>query len=133
MSAIYAIIDAAHVDDLNAAFVAMQCGPGVFATELTDDVSPSETSTVTHFHMYNAAANPRDYSDYAAAKAGSVAPPDINGDPVAWGVDGNISEAAALAAFSALQIWANDSDRSASEFAAEQRQGLGLSIKPTPS
>lgn len=132
MSAIYAIVTAAAAANLNAAFVAMQYGPGVFSIELTDDPTPDENSVVTHFHMYNAAANPSDFSDYAAAKAGNALPPDINGNPVAWGQDGIISEQDAFAAFAALQLWANDSDRSPTDFAGEQRAALGLSIKPQP-
>lgn len=132
MSAIYAIISAAKVTDLNAAFEAMQYGPGVFAVELTDDPSPGENSIVTHYHMYNASADPADFSTYAIAKAGTALPRDIEDNPVAWGHGGLISEAAALSAFADLQIWANDSERLPHEFAAEQRAGLGLSIKPAP-
>lgn len=130
MSAIYAIIPAAQATDLNAAFAAMQYGPGVFGQPLTTDDPATFSSPVTHFHMYNAAANPGDFSDYAAAKAGAVLPPDVNGNPVAWGEDGSIEEAAAFAAFAGLQMWANDSDRDPAEFATEQRAGLGLNEIP---
>lgn len=132
MSAIYAIVAAAQRDDLNLAFAAMQYGPDTFSVELTDETPATWSSTTTHFHMYNAGANAQDFSDFAAAKAGTALPPDIYGNPVAWGVDGAISEVDAFAAFTGLQMWANDSDRLPADFALEQRVGLGLTVKPGP-
>lgn len=132
MSAIYAIIPATQAVNLNLAFAAMQFGPDVFSVALTDAPSPTENATATHFHMYNASASPTDYAAYAAAKAGTALPLDFYGNPVAWGEEGLISEADAYEAFAALQLWANDSDRNPGEFAAEQRAGLGLSIRPMP-
>lgn len=45
-------------------------------------------------------------------------------------MDETITEADAFAAFAAIQLWANDSDRSPLEFSAEQRAGMALSLIP---
>lgn len=123
MSAIYAIVPAAHQATINAVGEALSRGQW-FTSALTNDPSPSPSSVKTHFHMYDALAKAQDYADYAAAKAGLALPPDINGDPVAWGEDGNPSTADAFAAFGSFQLWANDSDREPADFAAEQRAGF---------
>lgn len=127
MSAIYAIIPAEHADALNAVGETLSRGQW-FTGALTDDPSPSPSSAKTHYHMYDALAKAQDFADYAAAKAGTALPSDINGDPVAWGQNGAPTEQEAFAAFANLQLWANDSEREPADFAAEQRAGLGLSV-----
>lgn len=130
MSAVYAIIPAVNLVAINAACVALGWGLGVFGGNLTTDDPATLSSPVTHGHMYNASALPTDFSMLAAARAGAIPANDVNDNPIAWGENGVIAEADALVAFSALQVWANDSDREASVFAAEQRAGLGISIMP---
>lgn len=131
-AAIYAIVPAAQQANLNAAFEAMGRGPGTFFVALTNDPSPSPESTVTHYHMYDASAQPEHFSEYAAAKAGTALPPDAYGNPVAWGQDGIISQEDAFAAFATLQQWANDSEEDPVSFAAGRRDALGLSVRPHP-
>lgn len=127
MSAIYAITDENNVPALNAVFEALLRGP-VFSARLTTDNPSTPASPTTHRHMYDASANARDFADYVAAKEGLALPPDINGDPVAWGEGGLPTEVSAYAAFATLQLWANDSTREPSDFADEQRIGLGLNV-----
>lgn len=127
MSAVYAIAAESQVTALNAVFDALLRGP-VFSLGLTTDNPATPSSPITHRHMYDDAANPWDYAEYAAAKAGTALPRDINGGAVAWGEDGNPTESEVYAAFVGLQLWANDSDREPADFAAEQRAGLGLTV-----
>lgn len=125
MSAVYAIAPEAKVTALNAVFEALQRGP-VFLLGLTTDSPSTPSSPITHRHMYDDNANPWDYAEYSAAKAGTALPRDIYGNPVAWGEDGNPTEAEAYAAFIGLELWANNSSREPADFAQEQRDGLGL-------
>lgn len=130
MSQIYAIIPTAQQSDLNAFFVAYGWGTGTFGQPLTTDNPATYTSPATHWHSYNASAAPQDFSLFSLAKAGTLPENDMNGNPIAYGVGGVVSEAAALAAFAELQLWANDSDEEPWTFAAQRRAALGLSVIP---
>ncbi len=130
MSQIYGIISTAHQADLNAFFVAYGWGADTFGEKLTTDNPATSSSPATHWHSYNASAAPMDYSLFSLAKAGTLPENDVNGDPITYGVDGVVSEAAALAAFAALQLWANDSDESPYTFTGQRRAAMGLSVVP---
>jgi hypothetical protein len=130
VSQIYAIIPSAQQSDINSFFVAYGWGTGTFGGKLTIDNPATVTSSVTHHHSYNASAAPGDFSLFALAKAGMLPENNMNGDPIPYGVGGVVTEAAALAAFAALQLWANDSDENAYAFAVQRRAALGLSMVP---
>lgn len=130
MSQIYSIISAAHAPALNAFFEVYGYGPGTYSVPLTNELPPTAESPWTHFHNYNATATPTEYSLFSAAKAGTVPPNDKNGNPIAYGVGGVISEADVLEAFSHLELWANDSTEEPYDFAVGRRAVLGLSTIP---
>lgn len=132
MSQIYSIIPAAYADALNAFFVAFKWGTGTYAQPLTTDNPATYSSPATHFHNYNGSAAPGDFSLFSLAKAGALPVNDMNGEPIPYGVGGVVSEADALEAFSHLELWANDSSRLPSVFAAEQRAGLSPSLLTIP-
>ncbi|MGV0909273.1 hypothetical protein [Martelella sp. FOR1707] len=126
MASVYAIIPMTHHVIMNKIGQAMLRGE-MFTPALTTDNPSTPSSPITHAQMYDATANTTDFANYSAAKAGTALPPDVNGDPVAWGTGDIPTEAEAFAAFAVWELWANDSSRSPSVFAAEQRSGLGLS------
>ena len=130
MSQIYSIIPTAYRPALNAFFEAYGYGPGTYDQPLTDDAVPTVSSPATHFHSYNASASPTEYSLFSEAKAGTIPPNDKNGDPIAYGQGGVVSEVDALAAFEHLELWANDSSEEPSAFAAGRRAALGLNTIP---
>ena len=130
MSQIYAIIPDAQQPSINAFFVAYGWGAGTFGQPLTTGAPATTSSPVTHWHSYNASAGPEDFSLFSLAKAGTLPVNDMNGSPIPYGTGGVVSEADALAAFEALEWWANDSSESPGDFAAQRREALGLSTIP---
>lgn len=131
MSQIYSIIPAAQRLALNAFFVAYGWGQGTYDQPLTTDDPATTSSPATHYHNYNASAQPGDFSLFSLAKAGTLPVNDMNGNPIPYGEEGVVSEADAIAGFAALQLWANDSDEPTGPFAEGRRSALGLSLIPS--
>lgn len=127
---IFAIVSAAQRANLNLVFAAMAMGPDTFSRRITTDDPATTGSAVTHYGMYNAAALAGDALLYDNAKSGTLPALDLNGQPIAWGVDGVISETDALAAFGAMQFWLNSSDMQPPDFAAAIMGQAGLSYVP---
>lgn len=126
-----AIVTTAQRANLNFVFDAMGLGPDNFSRRITNDVPATSGSTVTQYGLYNASALAGDALLYENAKAGFLPNTDVNGDPIYWGVNGVIDEAAALAAFAAMQFWLNSSDVEPLTFANAVLAAAGLSYVPS--
>jgi len=128
---ILAICTAAARTNLNLVFAAMGLGPDNISRRLTDDPTPTVSSEVTHYAMYNAAALATDAQTYDQAKLGFPPNETVEGFPIFWGQNGVISEPDAVAAFQSMQFWLNSSDMEPSVFAEEAiMPTLGLSYVP---
>lgn len=87
------LVKAADRDNANLVWAAWGKGPETFSRKLTTDASPTTSSPVTHYLMADSSTSVEDVA-IIQAFANSDLPP-ISG---AWGVDGVIGAADALAA-----------------------------------
>lgn len=89
------IVRAADRDNANLVWAAWGKGPNTFSRKLTSDPSPTTSSTVTHYLFADSSTTVEDVAIIQAMANGDL-PPLPPG--YAWGVDGVISAADALAA-----------------------------------
>lgn len=89
------VVKAADRENANLVWSAWGKGPDTFSRRLTDDPSPTTSSTVTHYLFADSSTSVEDVQIIQAMANGDL-PPLPTG--YAWGVDGVISAADALAA-----------------------------------
>ena len=89
------IVKAADRTNANLVWSAWGRGPNNFFRRLTDDPSPTPSSTVTHYIFADSSTSVEDVQIIQGFANGDLPPLP---DGLAWGVDGTISAADALAA-----------------------------------
>lgn len=104
----------------------------------SDTVDPSPSSTPTHWLIFDASTSYEDVSVYQAFADGDLPP--LSDPTAAWGEDGLIGAAAAMAAVNAanMQVYAASGDVEPTEFIEGQQgeggilRGRGLMYRPLP-
>lgn len=121
------IVTAAAKTNANLVWAAMGRGPDTFSRRLTDDPSPTISSTVTHYLMADSSSLVEDVQAWQALANGDL--PQIDGT---WGVDGVIEAADAQAATSGanLQVYSASGNVVPLDHANAILASRGLSFVP---
>ncbi len=124
---IVCIVAAADKDNANLVWAAWGKGPDTFSRRLTDDPSPTTSSVVTHYLMADSSTSVEDVQIIQGFANGDLPP--ISG---AWGVDGVIEAADALAAIDgdSLQCYSASGDVAPLDHCNAILASRGLSFVP---
>lgn len=95
------VAKAAAIDDVRLVLGAMGLGFGGFGVALvaSDDDTATPETTPTGYYQYDATADSDLVAALQALVGGDVPGLDQNGNPILWGENGVITQAAAIAAF----------------------------------
>jgi microcystin degradation protein MlrC len=123
------IVKAADRTNANLVWAAWGKGPGTFSRKLTDDPAPTPASTVTHYLFADSSTSVEDVQIIQGFANGDL-PPLQPG--AAWGVDGAIEAADALAAIDgdSLQCYSASGNVTPVDHVSAILASRGLSFVP---